>query len=417
MNRFLLPLIGMCVAATAALAQINVGSDGSDGAFSPTSNITINLNEAAVGNWSDASPVTGKGIYDPTIWAVVFKYSSVNIPSNVTVTFTNRTHGNPPVVWLVQGSVSIAGTVNLNGQNYQNANISRGGPGGFAGGSGNGGTQFAGPGFGPGGGRSTNEGRAGGSFGGLGSNWNNNSAPVMPVYGTSDLIPLIGGSGGSGDLIPNVADQNRGGGGGGGAILIAAAESITVPGFITSNGGTGLRGAGGSGGGVRLVADQFIGSIRVRALGGINAHDAHLNVGLGGLGRIRIEANDVSLASPDINPGPSFGPVGPIFPPAHTPRVEIAYVGDVPSPADPRGNIALADFSTYPNNNDLIVEINAFHVPESWTVQLLFKPRVGADSVITATRIGGNDTASVYQATVPNVPLGNVALQVRASAP
>ena len=63
---------------------VNVPSDGSDGAFSPSGNITVNLSQAVTGAWDASNAANaGKGIYDPTKWAVVFKYSSVNIPAGV----------------------------------------------------------------------------------------------------------------------------------------------------------------------------------------------------------------------------------------------------------------------------------------------------------------------------------------------
>src|ERR1035437_3295561 len=74
-------------------AQVNSGSDGHDGAFNPTGDTVINM-----ANHPD-------GIY---------QYTSVNIPGNVTVTFIPNA-ANTPVVWLVQGSVTNNGSINLNG--------------------------------------------------------------------------------------------------------------------------------------------------------------------------------------------------------------------------------------------------------------------------------------------------------------
>ncbi len=98
----------------AASGQLTIPSDGSDGAFNPTANTTVDLSQAITGTWNQ--PGTGAGVYDPSKWAVVFKYSEVNIPSGVTVSFTNHPSG-APVVWLVQNNVTVAGSVNLNGEN------------------------------------------------------------------------------------------------------------------------------------------------------------------------------------------------------------------------------------------------------------------------------------------------------------
>ena len=102
--------------ANPSLAQVNSGSDGHDGAFNPTQNVEIDM---------AAHP---DGIYH---------YTSVNIPSGVTVTFKPNA-ANTPVVWLVQGNCSIGGSVSLVGKAVDGSTGSdgkTGGPGGFAGGS------------------------------------------------------------------------------------------------------------------------------------------------------------------------------------------------------------------------------------------------------------------------------------------
>ena len=120
-----------------------VPSDGSDGAFAPTSDVEIDLSLAATGPWTQMSTdpmngLGGPGVYDDSVWAVVFKYSSVDVPAGVTVTFKNH-DSRAPVVWLVQGDVTIAGSVVLSGEH---ANLpgsfepmyAEPGPGGFRGG-------------------------------------------------------------------------------------------------------------------------------------------------------------------------------------------------------------------------------------------------------------------------------------------
>lgn len=58
-----------------AFGQIIVpGADGSDGAFNPTTNVTINLALADAGAWNGPNPNPGEGVYDPDKWAVVFRY-------------------------------------------------------------------------------------------------------------------------------------------------------------------------------------------------------------------------------------------------------------------------------------------------------------------------------------------------------
>ena len=116
--------------------DINVPSDGSDGVFAPPTNIVIDLSQAVTGVWDqNNSDNAGRGVYDPEKWAVVFKFASVTIPTNVTVRFANHP-SRAPVVWLVQGNVVINGVVSVNGQaadeNSSLANVNiEGGPGGF----------------------------------------------------------------------------------------------------------------------------------------------------------------------------------------------------------------------------------------------------------------------------------------------
>lgn len=121
---------GFCAAAR---AQFNSGSDGSDGAFNPVAtNTVINMADHPTG---------------------IYNYSSVNIPSGVTVSFIPNAN-NSPVVWLVQSNAVISGTVNLNGQLTTNGIGGVGGPGGYRGG--NGGTSPT-AGLGPGGGAAYRE--------------------------------------------------------------------------------------------------------------------------------------------------------------------------------------------------------------------------------------------------------------------
>jgi len=179
-------LAALTLAFTAAFSSLHAQqlilptTDVSDGVLNITVSTNIDLSKAVtVSSWTNASPSPGLGVYDATQWAVVFKYSSVNIASNVTVNFiNNQTHA--PVVWLVNGNVTINGTVNLDGlpgNTTDPNNLTEPGPGGFRGG---GGVTFGnGPGFGPGGGATANV-----------------SGTYSGTYGNAQILPLIGGSGG-----------------------------------------------------------------------------------------------------------------------------------------------------------------------------------------------------------------------------
>lgn len=212
-----------------AAAQFVSGSDGSDGAFNPTADVEVDLSLASSAPWDTASPVAGQGVYDSGQWAVVFKYSTIDIPAGVTVTFKNHPSG-APVVWLATGNVTISGSVNLNGQRGHTSvepfSHAEPGPGGFAGGVGGIGQFHTSGGFGPGGGppNNTTFGPGGsGSYATIGTGGINVSGGS--TYGNIFITPLIGGSGGAGGY---PAGGGLGGGGaGGGAILVASSTETS----------------------------------------------------------------------------------------------------------------------------------------------------------------------------------------------
>ena len=261
-------LAGFCAALlfflpVSASAQVNSGSNGSDGALNPTTNLVIDMADLPDG---------------------IYHYTSVNIPAGVTMSFIPNA-GNKPVIWLVQGDCTINGQIFIYGA-WPPVEPSRRAPGGYLGG--NGGSNPT-PGGGPGGGPvvgPTSEGCA--SFATRGSERNPGLA-----YGNKYLIPLIGGSGGGG----RVGEQGAGGGGGGGAILIAASGIISFDGLIGAWGGWGGSGANyagtGSGGAVRFAATSISGRGVIKALGD-NQNGA--TTYFGGSGRIRFDTMQNSFS-------------------------------------------------------------------------------------------------------------------------
>ena len=151
MKTRLQPLALLLLLPLAAHAQVNSGSNGSDGAFNPSTNIVINMADHPNG---------------------IYQYTSVNIPSDVTVTFIPNAN-NMPVVWLVQSNVVINGIVSVSGQNGSVAQGGAGGPGGWRGGNG-GPTGTSG--YGPGGGQAGTEVGAA-SYGSQGINSNSPHHP------------------------------------------------------------------------------------------------------------------------------------------------------------------------------------------------------------------------------------------------
>src|ERR1017187_10494799 len=139
MKQKLLKAIFAVLLIANANAQVNSGSNGSDGAFNPTTNTVINM----------ANHPNG-----------IYQYTSVNIPTNVTVTFIPNAN-NTPVTWLIQGSCVIDGIVDLSGKSPTDNIGAIGGPSGWRGGNG---SNLGGSGQVPGGGATGHN----GSFGSLG---------------------------------------------------------------------------------------------------------------------------------------------------------------------------------------------------------------------------------------------------------
>ena len=396
-----------------AQATIPVPSDGSDGAFAPSANVQIDLSQAVTGSWDqDNAANTGKGVFDAAKWAVVFKYSSVNIPTGVTVTFKNHPSG-APVVWLVQDTVTVmtSAVIDLNGANGNSAGgFAQPGPGGFRGGSAGSASSEPPAGFGPGGGTRLGYYDYYGQ-GSYATRYNVDGAGA--IYGNAQVIPLIGGSGGSGSLY-NSAYQ--GGGAGGGAILIAAGNTLTVNGTIKADGGTGYT-TSGSGGAVRLIADTITANTAAR----VYARSLNSTLGFtGGEGRIRIEANTFT-GSLNCTPNASIvnliGTPPVYWPPSNIPAVTIAKIAGADTPSDPWALLSDPDhYSTINTVQPIVVQINATNVPLDWNVGLRIVPFVGKDSTVLATTVRGDETASVCEATI-TPKMGVSSLQVRAYKP
>ena len=390
------------------------GADGIDGALNITTDTTIDLGAS--------------GTYSADEWAVVFRYTSVNVAAGATLSFTNHPR-KAPVVWLVNGDVTIQGTVDLNGDaGGSPPTLASGGPGGFAGGMGRkSGTVLASSGYGPGGGAATyvpySHYGIGGSYGTKGEEVNAGDGASREPYGNASLVPLIGGCGGGGY---NGGDNGIGGGGGGGAILIASTGTVTVDGSLLANGGdSGNNAGGGSGGGIRIVADTIAGGGTVSATGGNANKD-------GGLGRVRFErvTNSMTNVTNQVIPSPSVidllpNDTGLVFPPVDSPTAKILSIGGQAIPDDPSASFGAEPADAKLAETDLdaegetLVVIETNNVSDNSEVTLVIQPRVsgnGSKSNFTfeATRDAGyvDPTKDRWTVEVP-VSIGYAALQIR----
>lgn len=398
-SRARITALALAVLASApVLAQIDIGTtNAGDGANVTVSGaVTWNLAEATTSTWNAPPPVPGKGVYDPTYWAVVYKFGNLTIAPGATLTFLNHpTHA--PVVILVQGDFVCNGTINLDGQNVNDLGaLSQPGPGGFAGGSGRVGSLLANAGSGPGGGFIVGPGQVNGagSFGSLGAGQSG------PVYGTNNCIPLIGGSGGSGN-----SDVAYSGGAGGGALLVACRgnASFGPGGSIVARGGHGHHSGAGSGGAIRLISDQLTAqptsSLSVGGGAGSNSHP-------GGGGRVRLEFNSGAFNGQIAGAAPSIavpGATAQLWPTSTSPTAKIARIGSIFIGSDPQGGFGLPDAVVSSAAAQLVrVECTNVPVDGTWAVQVRVTPRFGnATNYVAVLQAGGTPGFSVWTVSVP----------------
>lgn len=384
-----LSLLLVMLSCLSATAQVNSGSNGSDGAFNPTGNVTINMADHPDG---------------------IYHYTSVNIPSGVTVTFTPNAN-NTPVVWLVQGTCVVTGVVDVSGKHAAGVTGSIGGLGGPGGWGGASSGDPLKSGLGPGGGLPM----YGGSFGSLGRE-EARGLEGGQIYGNRFLLPLLGGSGGGGySPSPYYGYLGGGAGGGGGAILIAASASVILDGQILSIGGNGngvniggwYYGSGaGSGGGIRVVSPTFQGTGALIAKGGGGYSYNYNNGAFGGNGRVRIDTFQNTFGG-SITGEFSQG-FQPIIIPASGQGVQLGIqsIGGVSVAGSPNGVLANPDvILPAQQTNPMNVVVNCSNLPMNTTITVTVRPANGADIVATGTNSSGTQTAST--ATIPvNMPRG-----------
>jgi hypothetical protein len=370
------------------------GGTGADGALEPTQNVELTVPENGT-----------------------FNYTTINIPTGVTVTFKKNV-SNSPIIMLATGDVTISGTISVNGSNGSTTAPGAGGPGGYNGGiggtysaSGQRGEGPGGGGYGIGGSHSDySGGGAGAGYFTTGSNGGAISGYTPgtggSVYGNEKISPLIGGSGGGGGG-GTTNGIGAAGGGGGGAILIASSGSITLSGSITANGGNGgcLNTAscagGGSGGSIRLIANYITGNGSIYAKygnGGTGSWNGYCNGGNGSKGRIRLEAITVS-SSFTVDPNPAsiqqnIADNHLIFP-TDAPTLTIASVGGVQVPSAPKGLIGAPDVTVpYNVTNPVTVVVNAKNISTGTTVTVKASPSSGSQTSATGTLSGTIDSSS-----------------------
>lgn len=369
----------------------------------------------------------GDGVYDAKQWAVVYKFSTIDIPPNVIVKFKNHPSG-APVVWLAQGDVNIYGEINLNGENGFESQVwpafAEPGPGGFPGGAPTDRTtQIGSLGFGPGGSNVLDNSPRSACYSGRTNDGGNNCLSGRR-YGNDQIFPLIGGSGAgvrfaSGEARPSV------GGAGGGAILIATdtVMHLQQSSRLTAFGGTAVcitndaapvqRGGQGSGGAIRLLA-----GIQMTALGYISAAGGGWTscAGYGGLGRIRLEAPTMEQPVP---PNPVLGFTtslvpGAVFPEDDAPRLTLVSVDSVGAPDDPSAGPMTTDVEI---DTDQVaqVAIRATNIPAGTRVDVRVVPLLGDEIVVQSSMLAMQPDGSLHATATITFPPGRSEIQLRAN--
>jgi hypothetical protein len=385
--------ISLAACAPQLFAQLNIPSDGSDGALVISSDTVIDLSQAVTGNWTNNNSANaGQGIYDPNKWAVVFKYSSVVIANGATLTFSNHpTHA--PVVWLVSGDVTVNGAISLDGRysilNY--TNTAEPGPGGFRGGN------IVMSGFGPGGGYDS-------------GNYAFGYYSTTHAYGNQQIVPLIGGSGAGAGYFGSYSA------GGGGAILIASSGTININGSVHANAGvvyynppTAVYYA--AGGAIRLIAGQISGNGSIA----VSGYDP---------GRFRLEATNIGYFNISIpgNGTPQDVVVSPfpltIWPATNAPTVQVTTISNVDAnltaPVDPKAALgAGGDDLAIATKTAVMIGLQTFNFPTNGTVNVYIKSLYNGQTVLPASCISGNSNSASWQL-VTTLPLNHTVIQARA---
>lgn len=381
-----------------ANAQVNSGSNGSDGALNPVGNLVINMADRPDG---------------------IYHYTSVNIPEGVTVKFIPNT-ANTPIIWLVQGSVILGGTIDISGSAPTHGAGGLAGPGGYSGGVTSGAGNPAGTGLGPGGGQGYNPylpsvptaygGNA--SFATTGGRRTHQQLQAFPgeMYGNIFLFPLVGGSGGGGG-------GGYGGCGGGGAMLIAASNEVRIMGQIIANGGgiptwqtPGSNSGAGSGGGVRIVSRTLTGHGSINALGG----SQYWTLNTAGTGRIRLDIIDSSFSgSTQGVTTTGFQPI--ILPPSnHSINLAIQSVAGVDVANTPTGQLVTPDVIIPPHQqNPVSIVVRCTNIPLNTEIIVDVKPANG--EAIRAAGLNTTGTQASSTATVQvQMPRGGGTIQAKA---
>lgn len=397
-------ILALCspVCVPFAWAQFTSGSTGADGAYSPT--VSGNFDPIALG-------------LDPS-GDNVFNFTTINIPTGVTIKLLASKLRNAAVTWLATGNVMIAGTLDLSGAaggaldaDLGSAQLAAGrvppepGPGGYTGGIGSKGGAGPQSGAGPGGGPAGLQSAASFACDGGNASFISPGASYLgllagPTYGSYLLIPLYGGSGGGGGWDAASGNNIGGiGGAGGGAIRIASSTQISVAGTINAEGGasgtvsgtsSGCPGGAGSGGAIHLVAPTILGAGFLNSVSGASA--VYGGTFFTGIIRFSTTTNSFTgSADPPLIQSALY------LPPANStlaqPSLSITQVNGVPVPAQ-AGGLYLTPDVVIAAVGAVTVNLAAANIPLGTIVSLRITAETGPDAIISCTPLAGTVATS-----------------------
>jgi len=400
------------------LSAFESGSTGANGAFPPgavppgTVGMVLDLRNGVLtyqpGGETAAIPNTPAGGFaDGTL-----NFTSMEVPAGVELAFISHA-SNPPVCILAQSTITIAGTLNVSGENGQDGGVGgssgggKGGPGGFKGGNGEL-TEIGrsgaglGPGYGAGGGAGGVSSGDGGSYATLGQR--GTTGIRGDLYGQAALLPILGGSGGGGGRGTSTGSVAGGGGGGGGAAKLAADEKVIVTGEIRARGGNGGHGGGGggSGGAVRVISDEISGPGTINAgagSGGTGIGGIVNPGGVGGLGRIRLERIVDTFTGPLVGLASEGAPGIVVLP--NPPELRFTSVAGEAVAANPGGVFGAVDI-VIDQPGTITIELAASRVPVGTTVAVGAKPEI-VDEVIAP--VDSSALAGTFESSTASVDL------------
>jgi hypothetical protein len=431
--------------SSAHVQTFSSGSTGADGAFNPTASQILSI------------PPSG-----------VFNFTTVNIPTDVTITFT-RIARSKPVIILATGDVTLEGSINVAGeQGKADGSPGLGGPGGFMGGAGAPGfgckafdpqnsnrcisceckgamCGYPGDGLGrgQGGNMASNPDDAGTGGGGGGHITAGEASPAASsaasaaagdAYDSPLMTKLTGGSGGGGGA-GRCSDglNGGGGGGGGGAIIIASSTKIILnrslggdfdfPAVIDASGGSAAlffhaAGGGGAGGSVRLIANEITGSAGIKARGGEAGGGTFNSGGMGSDGVIRVECHRLTVTNirTDIRVLLHSAP-RPVFD-SQAPMINVTSIAGI-APANPPSGLfgAVADVGLPASQaNPVTINLATTKIPLGTTLKVTVIPSGGAPITVNSSPVTGAFAAGTATASV-NLPIGQSIISVTPIAP